>query len=100
MMRAAVTALVGVLLVACAREEAAPKPAPSATAPTSTPGAPSQAPSSSGAPGAPSAAPSASSALSREIPVEEDFEDEADSSVNAQSLDAQLDALEKEILKK
>ena len=69
------------------------------------PPAPAAAPAASVAPAAPSAvasvelpAPSASAASTEaDVPIEEDFEDEASKDVTATTLDAQLDALEKEI---
>ena len=76
-------------LVACSKKEEPPAPAPAAETPIAasvTPPAPSEA----------APAPSASAAAA-DVPVEEDYEDEANLKVNAQTLDAQLDALEKEI---
>jgi len=83
--RAVLLALV-LSLAACSKS-----PAPEATpAPDATLAPP---PSSAEAP-----TPSASVAATPEdVPVEEDFEDEASSAVTAQTLDSQLDALEKEI---
>lgn len=82
--------LVGLLtLGACSKKEEPAETSPAAETPTVasvTPPAPSEA----------AAAPSASAAAA-DVPVEEDFEDEASLKVNAQTLDAQLDALEKEI---
>lgn len=83
--------LLGLLtLGACAKKEA-PPPEPAPAAP-SVASAAAPAPSEAAAP-----APSASVAAQPDVPVEEDFEDEANLKVNAQTLDAQLDALEKEI---
>lgn len=78
-------------LVACSKKEAPPAPAPAPETPIAasvTPPSPSEA--------AAAPAPSASAAAA-DVPVEEDYEDEANLKVNAQTLDAQLDALEKEI---
>jgi hypothetical protein len=75
--------------VACAKQE---PPAPAATpAPSVAPAAPSTVASAT------EPAPSASAAANEDVPIEEDFEDEASKDVTATSLDAQLDALEKEI---
>jgi hypothetical protein len=79
-----------VALAACSKQEAPPAPAP----PPETPSVASAAPPAASEA---NAAPSASAAAATEVPVEEDFEDEANLKVNAQTLDAQLDALEKEI---
>jgi hypothetical protein len=84
--RSVVFALVA-LLAACSKQEPpAPEAAPVPTqAPAPTPSAAAPVPSASVA------------ATPEDVPVEEDFEDEAGSSVTAQTLDSQLDALEKEI---
>ncbi len=78
-------------MFACSKQE---PPAPADTAaPSAT------APAASAEPAASSAttpAPSASAATA-EPPTEEDFEHEATDQVTAKTLDAQLDALEKEI---
>ena len=72
-------------LAACAKKEPpAPEPMPSVVEP---------APVAS----APTPEPSASAAAAPDVPDEDDFADEANLNVNAQTLDAQLDALEKEI---
>ena len=85
------TFVLAATVFACSKQE---PPAPAATtAPSAT------APAVSAAPTAPSAttpAPSASAATA-EPPTEEDFENEANDQVSAKTLDAQLDALEKEI---
>ena len=78
------------LLAACSKQE---PPAP-ATEPA-VPSAAVPAPGPSAAVATPE--PSASAAAAPDLPVEEDFEDEANLKVNAVTLDAQLDALEKEI---
>jgi len=72
---------------ACAKHE--PAPAETSAPPTSAP-----APASATAV---ASAASAAPAASVEVPVEEDFEQEATDAVTAHTLDAQLDALEKEI---
>lgn len=78
-------------LAACSKQE---PPAPAAEpAPPSAVSAPSPDPSAAAA----TPEPSASAAAAPDLPVEEDFEDEANLKVNAGTLDAQLDALEKEI---
>ncbi|HEX5100342.1 MAG TPA: hypothetical protein VFV94_12620 [Polyangiaceae bacterium] len=80
--------IVGLLtLGACAKKEEPPAPAPAET-PTVASVTP---------PAASEAAPAPSASAAADVPVEEDFEDEASLKVNAQTLDAQLDALEKEI---
>jgi hypothetical protein len=85
--RAALLA-VALLFAACAKSE---PPAPEATP------APSSVPAEAPTP-APAPTPSASvAATAEDVPVEEDFEDEAGSAVTSQTLDSQLDALEKEI---
>lgn len=76
-------------LAACSKSE---PPAPEAS-PAPSPTLPPTPPSSAVAPVA-SAAPAGTA---EDVPVEEDFEDEAGSAVTAQTLDSQLDALEKEI---
>jgi len=76
-------------LVACSKKE----PPPSAE---SGPQIPASSQPVAPVATAPTPAPSAAAAAA-DLPVEEDFEDEANSKVNAQTLDAQLDALEKEI---
>ena len=89
-MKASLFALLIAGTVACSKQE---------------PPAPAAPPAESAVPAAPSAvatveapAPSASAAASdTDMPVEEDFEDEANQKVTASSLDSQLDALEKEI---
>ncbi|HWP06438.1 MAG TPA: hypothetical protein VNN72_11875 [Polyangiaceae bacterium] len=87
----AILGLVGLLaLGACAKKEPPPEPAPAET-PTVASVTPPAASEAAAAP-----APSASAAAA-DVPVEEDFEDEASLKVNSQTLDAQLDALEKEI---
>lgn len=83
------TVVLTAALLACSKQE---PPAPAATPTPSTPPAAVSTP----APSAVAAAPSASAATA-EPPTEEDFEDEANSQVNVKTLDAQLDALEKEI---
>jgi hypothetical protein len=97
------TLLLGMFLgaVACSKQE---PPAPLATnAATSATATPPVAQAPSGPAATPSAAapvPSASASAARassELPTEEDFEDEASRAVTAKTLDAQLDALEKEI---
>lgn len=87
-MRHLVVAVGLLALAACSKKEP-----PSAEAPPSAASVPEPAPVAS----APTPEPSASTAAGPEIPLEEDFEDEANLKVNAQTLDAQLDALEKEI---
>jgi hypothetical protein len=85
-MRHAVFAGLLLALSACSKKEPpAPEPAPSVT---SEPAPVVSAP-------APEA--SASAAAAPDVPVEEDFEDEANLKVTSQTLDSQLDALEKEI---
>jgi len=78
-------------LAACSKKE--PPPAPEAAPATPTVASVSAPAASEAA----AAAPSDSAAAATDVPVEEDFEDEATAKVNAQTLDAQLDALEKEI---
>ena len=73
-------------LAACSKKE---PPAPPAPEPTPTVAAPVAS--------APAPEPSAATAAAPDVPVEEDFEDEANQTVTSQTLDAQLDALEKEI---
>lgn len=76
------------LVAGCSKNDA---PAPAASAPSGP--APTVSPTPS-----PAAAPA--DAASAEVPVEEDFEEEASRAVTVQTLDAQLDALEKEITAK
>jgi hypothetical protein len=90
-------------IAGCSKHEppapAAP-PAASATVTASAPLAPSATPSAAASSVASSGAlpsPSASAAASTEPPTEEDFEDEANQKVTPDTLDSQLDALEKEI---
>lgn len=80
MARLAPLAVLLLLAAGCAKDP--PPPAEPAPAPEPTPAAPAPAP-----------APTAES----DIPTEEDFEEEAAKEVTAANLDAQLDALEKEI---
>jgi hypothetical protein len=89
-MKASLILILALSAAACSKQE---PPAPAA------PPAPSAAPAATPAPvaSAAAAAPSASAASNDEVPIEEDFEDEASQQVNAKTLDAQLDALEKEI---
>jgi len=86
--RSVVLALV-LALAGCSKSE---PPAPEA-APAPSPTLPPTPPSSAVAP----AATASVAATPEDVPVEEDFEDEAGSAVTAQTLDSQLDALEKEI---
>jgi len=78
-------------LAACSKKE--PPPSTAEAPPSAVPGSPAPVASAPGS----AVAPSASVAATPDIPVEEDFEDEANEKVTAQSLDSQLDALEKEI---
>lgn len=77
-------ALFGLSLAACEKKET-PPPAASAASPTS--------------PTSPAATTvAAATAEDRdEMPVEEDFEDEAEQKITAQNAEAELDKLEKEI---
>ena len=88
MSRSVLFALV-LALAACSKSE---PPAPEA-APAPNPTVPPTPPSSA----APPEASAAAAGTPEDVPVEEDFEDEAGSAVTAQTLDSQLDALEKEI---
>jgi hypothetical protein len=81
------TFIVASALGACSKNE----PPPPATTPE-----PSAMPAATTAPSAAMPEPSASAAIA-EPPTEEDFEDEASDKVTVKTLDAQLDALEKEI---
>ena len=83
------TLAVAATLFACSKQE---PPAPAATP---TPSA-SVVASPASAPSAVTPPPSASAATA-EPPTEEDFEDEASDKITVKTLDAQLDALEKEI---
>jgi hypothetical protein len=77
-------------LGACAKSEAPPpEPAPAVT-PTAAP-----LPSPAATPALPSAGAEAAGSL--DLPTEEDFEDESAQAINGDNLEAQLDALEKEI---
>jgi hypothetical protein len=79
--RLAPVAALLLLAASCAKkEEPAPAPAPEPP-PAATTAAPAPAPS----------------AAVDDVPTEEDFEEEAAKEVTAANLDAQLDALEKEI---
>lgn len=84
-------------LAACSKHEPPPPaatPAPSAAAaPSAVASVAMPAATASGAVPIPSAA----AAASAEPPTEEDFEDEATQKVTPNTLDSQLDALEKEI---
>jgi len=85
------TFLLAATVFACSKQE---PPAPAETAaPSATAPAASAAPSASSAP-TPAASDSAATA---EPPTEEDFENDANDQVTVKTLDAQLDALEKEI---
>ena len=76
-------------LFACSRHEAPPPPAETpAPPPVASPSSAATFPSPSA-----SSAPRGSTAL----PTEEDFEDESASKITPDTLDAQLDALEREI---
>jgi hypothetical protein len=80
-----------VVVAACSKQE---PPTPAASSAPSAPAAPASPASVASSPVAP---PSASTAVVTEPPTEEDFEMNATEQVNKSSLDAQLDALEKEI---
>jgi hypothetical protein len=81
--RTALCALVLFVLVGCQKEQ---PPAPAETPPAAaTPAAPAE------------TASAVPAATGPEIPTEEDFEEEAGRELTAANLDAQLDALEKEI---
>lgn len=88
-MRLLAVALGLLALAACAKKEPPPPSEPASPSVVSAQPPPIAS--------APTPEPSASTALAPEVPVEEDFEDEASLQVNAQTLDDQLDALEKEI---
>jgi hypothetical protein len=79
------------LLGACARNDPAP---PAEPVPAATP-APLPAPTP---PPTPQAAATAEAPGAGDLATEEDFEDESNKAITAENLDAQLDALEKEIL--
>jgi hypothetical protein len=69
------------LAVACAKQEPPPPAEPAPEPP----------------PAATTAAPAPAPTAERDLPTEEDFEEEAAKEVTAANLDSQLDALEKEI---
>jgi hypothetical protein len=82
--------LIGATVGACAKHE--PPPPAETSAPSASLAA---APASVASAAAPT--PSASASAPSDPPTEEDFEDEASQKVTPNTLDAQLDALEKEI---
>jgi hypothetical protein len=82
-MRTLLTAALLTLSVACEKSE--PPPAADVTPPTPAPVA------------TPSAPAAAAAEEPIDLPTEEDFEEEAEQKVTPKSLEAELDALEKEI---
>jgi hypothetical protein len=80
-------------LPACAKSE---PPAPAEAVPSAAPAPPPE-PTPAPAPPPASAAAPSEATTSGDIPTEEDFEEESTTAVTAENLDAQLDALEKEI---